>query len=240
MPTAISTLTYSGAGWGVNSATSFPTGYQSAPGNDWAGYSQDATGANENGHLLAAGLGSPLSPGNYYIGVFKGTGANSANPMSYTLVSRAIGANASIGVADIPFLGAVTNPAIAVREAVYYRVNVASNTANWKLRLSGAPGQTLLLINKDTLPSIFAGNGNPVTSPSGRILQRSGTENYLLLPDAGKTNIAPGTYYLTVVGEGQNPTASRSGTNGSSYKLEGLGSVTAEELGVFRRRGSDA
>lgn len=232
LPTSISTLTDGGSGWGVSSASAFLPGYQWAPGNDWTGLSQDATGANENGHLLAAGLGSPLSPGNYYVGVFKGTGTGSGNPMSYTLLSRAIGTNASIDVTDIPFLGAVTNAALPVRGAVYYRVNVPSNTPNWKLRLSGGLGQTLLLLKHGVLPSILAGNGHPVTSASGRAVQKAGNENYLLLPDAGKTNITAGTYYLAVVSEGQNPTSTRSGTNASSYKLEGLGSVTAEELGA--------
>src|SRR5881394_1688637 len=58
---------------------------------DWTGYSSAANGTNESGHVLAMGMGNPLEPGNYYIGVLNGNGSGYLNPMSYTLASRGIG-----------------------------------------------------------------------------------------------------------------------------------------------------
>ena len=233
-PDSVSTHDANGFGWAATSAATWPSGYQWAPSVDWTGEGYDANRTNQYGHVLAAGMGNPLQPGTYLIGVLNGNGPGSANPMSYTLVSRGIGTNLSIPVIDLPFTnGVTTNSALLAREAAYYRVSVPTNILNWKLRLTTTSGESLLIIQKDALPNIGAYAGYPPTILyGGRQLQKSGNEQYLLLPSIGSRYVVAGTYYLLVASEGVNPNGQYLGTNSSAYVLNSYGLSTVTNLGT--------
>ena len=233
LPTSLSTLTSSGSGWGAGSATSWLSNYQWAASSDWTGYNNNADGPNETGHILASGMGNPLSPGNYYVGVFNGTGAGSGNPMSYNLVSRGIGSGFSISVGNLAINQPISATNLAVRETAYFRMTIGSGAPSWKLRLSPTVGQAVLTVNKGTLPNVLAGdNQNATQLNGGRRMQRLGNEHYLLLPATGQTNIPAGDYYIGVTAEGVNPTSTRSGTNGINYTLTSLGAQPVQNLGT--------
>ena len=128
------------------------------------------------------GMGNPLEPGTYYVGVNAGSGTT---PLSYTLVSRGIGTNQTIPVLDLPFTGGVAwSNNLPAREAAYYRVQIASNTPSWKLRLAVTNGEA-----HDADPEgLSAQCGRRqryfhLAWRAGAGLQKSGDEQYLLLPD---------------------------------------------------------
>ncbi|MGA2502132.1 MAG: hypothetical protein ABSH20_30685, partial [Tepidisphaeraceae bacterium] len=54
--------------WNWGAATNWPAGSQAAPGIDWTGYRYETNLVDTTGTIFAAGLGSPLEPGNYIIG----------------------------------------------------------------------------------------------------------------------------------------------------------------------------
>jgi hypothetical protein len=233
LPTSLSTLTSGGSGWGAASATSWPTGYQWAASSDWTGYSSGADGTNESGHILAMGLGNPLEPGNYYIGVLNGSGSGYLDPMSYTVVSRGIGAGFAIPTNTLSLNGLVGNDALSVRETDYYRVTIPSNTPSWKLRLIPNSGQVVLSVNRGTLPNVLAANYyNATAGTGGRLMQKSGDELYLLLPANGQTSIPAGDYFVGVTSEGLNPISPRSGTNSVRYTLTSVSPLPVQDLGT--------
>ena len=214
----------------------WPSNGQWAAGLDWTGYSADADGTNRNGHILAMGMGNPLEPGVYYIGVFNGTTVGTgANVMKYTLVSRAIGEGFPIPVVPLAFTNsqaAVTN--LAPREAAYFSVVVPSNTLSWQMRLGASVGESLLCVQKDALPSVAAGAGAPQVLSGGRKIQKAGDEQYLLMPAAGQSNLIAGTYYVAVVSEGWNPGKSALvsiGTNVVAASLQSIGPAPVRDLG---------
>ena len=89
------------------------------------------------GPMLEMGMGNPLQPGTYYIGV-----QDPNNTNSYTLQSRGIGlTNYTIAVQSLNFNGSVTNLALPVGEADYYQVVVPSNAPDWKLHLTRGGGR---------------------------------------------------------------------------------------------------
>jgi len=74
--------------WGSPAATTnWPAGSQWLASQDWTRRSQNAAGVDESGRLLAMGMGRPLEPGTYYVGVNSLAGTTN---MSYTVVSRAL------------------------------------------------------------------------------------------------------------------------------------------------------
>lgn len=223
------------------SYTTWPSGYSWGAAYDWGSYYYNNTGtANYYGKLLAMGMGNPLQAGTYYVGV-KDNGV--ATPMSYTLVSRGITNGMAIPIADLAFTGGVVaNGALVPREAAYYRVQIPSNTPSWKLRLAVTNGEALLLIQKDYLPNVVGGSGNPSVVGGGRKLQKFGDELYLLLPDTTvQTNIPAGTYYLAVVSEGMNPNPPYGyiGTNSSGYVLTSYGVAPTNQVGNLVPAGPD-
>ena len=60
------------------------------------------------GRILAMGMGRPLEPGTYYVGIKNNNSPSTT--MNYTLRSRGIGAAYTIPIVDLPFGGgAATN-----------------------------------------------------------------------------------------------------------------------------------
>ena len=232
-PESLSTITYSGSGWYYPwSYTNWPSSNQWAAAYDWTDWYYDANGTNRYGQILQMGLGNPLEPGSYYVGVF-GTGT-ATNSMSYSLVSRGIGPGLTIPVQDLPFTGGVVSSnGLPPRECAYYRVSVPPNQASWKLRLTADIGESMLMVYRNYLPNVDAGSSSPVTLNGGRALQKPGNEQFLLLPRTSplEYTITNGTYYLAVAGEGMNPSGNRIGTNTSAYKLYSYGPAPTNQMG---------
>ena len=113
-------------GWGPPGNTTWPSGAQWTPGTDWTGCPVDPTGTRyENGRDLTAAMGNPLEPGTYYVGVRGGQNPTDPNPISYTLVSRGIGTNYSIGFHDLAFTnGVASSNGLPARDWVCYRIEV--------------------------------------------------------------------------------------------------------------------
>ena len=208
-----STFSTLGANW--------PNGGQWAAAADWTRRALSAAGTNEDGRILAMGVGRPLEAGTYYIGVLNATGTNN---MSYSVLSRWIGPGRAIPVQDLSWSGGLATNTIAPREAAYYRVTMPPNIPSWKVRLSTTSGEAMLVAVTNRVPNV----------DSEKRIQKFGKEHYLLLPPGGSDYVTPGTNFLTVVGEGINPAdALRVGTNNSSYVLETLGSLPEPDLGFL-------
>lgn len=215
--------------WGSpGNTTAWPMTNQWAAGNDWTRRTTSADGAVvETGRILAMGMGQPLEPGTYYVGVINSSGTA---PMSYRLVSRTIGNAGSIPVTDVAFDGgSATRNNLLARDAAYFRVEVPSNAPSWKLKLTPISGEVMLVLLNGKVPNVDSGNG-----ATGKAVQKAGNEHYVLLPTAGKTNIPGGSYYLAVISEGVNPaTSTRIGSGSSSFTLQSLGPVTVTNLGTL-------
>jgi hypothetical protein len=207
-----------GASWTV-----WPSGYGTTGGLDWTGCG--------GGPMLEVGMGNPLQPGTYYIGVQDPYYTN-----SYSLESRGIGLGQysailpgkliyaySIPVTPLNLTGSVTDPALPVGEADYYQVVVASNTPDWKLDLALTNGEALLMVQQDFLPSSFPGGGygQVVAGNGGQKMMKPGDQQWALLPPDSNngTNVVAGTYYVLVASQGQNPVNNCEGTNTAAYTL---------------------
>ncbi|MGC3957327.1 MAG: hypothetical protein QM813_05020 [Verrucomicrobiota bacterium] len=205
-----------------------------ASGDDWSDYAKDVNGTNLSGQLLSSGLGNPVQPGVYYVGVINSSG--NVTPMSYTLVSRFIGTNQAIPVGSLAFTnGSVANPNLPWRNVDYYAVTVPTNVPSWRLKLSVTNGEAALLIAKEVIPNIAAAGNAPTMVNAGRKLQKLGDEHYLLMPPSGQPNLTAGTYYLGVLSEGMNPSPvqERYGSNAVSYVLSSLGPLTPVNIGTL-------
>ena len=134
-PVSLSTTPWAGPG----SLSSWPTSNQWAAASDWTRRSQSAAGTNEDGRILAMGMGRPLEPGQYIVGI---TNSGSTNVMSYTFVSRGIGAGYSLPVINLPFNGGSAANTLTPREAAYYSIVVPSNSPSWNIKTSGDLGRS--------------------------------------------------------------------------------------------------
>ncbi|MDW8382549.1 MAG: LamG-like jellyroll fold domain-containing protein [Verrucomicrobiota bacterium] len=230
LPTSLVTEPWTYPSW----ATSWPSGNQWAAANDWTGLNNDPAGNSEWGRILACGMGNPLQPGTYYVGVLDASGNN--NPMSYTLVSRFIGPGYSIPVTPLAFTNGVAHITnLPPRAVAYFQVNVPTNAEGWDVRLATNAGESLLIIQRDALPNVGAGRYSADQLRGGRWVEKPGNEEYLLLPPSGATNIPGGTYYLAVVSEGHNPNRanSRIGTGAISATLTSFGPMIVTNLGTL-------
>ena len=213
--------------------TTWPSGYQWAAGWDWTGDSYDPDGTEIYGRILEMGMGNPLSPGNYYLGVYNNTSAT--NLVSYTLASRGIGPGFTIPVTPLAFSNGVANnvAGLTPRQVDYYQVTVPTNAPSWKIQLADVTGETILMLEQNALPNVDAGGQAPNYLDGGRELNKPGNEQYLLLPNYSQSNyVAAGTYYLGVVSQGVNPSGSTIGTNASFYTLTSYGPQGITNLGT--------
>ena len=212
---------------------SWPSSNAWVAGSDWTRRGSDHNGANEDNRILAMGMGRPLEPGIYYIGIINNSGSSN---LAYTISSRGIGSGYSIPVVDLPFNGgAATHPGLMPREAAYYRVMVPPNASSWKVRLNAISGESMLVALQAALPNI---DSIPITGliTNGRGMQKLGNEHLLVLPLSAGTNLTvpnPGTNYLAVISEGLNPpNASRVGNGPSSFTISSLGVMPVHNFGT--------
>ena len=214
--------------WNPNASTNWPSGVQWLAGVDWT--------TCGGGPMLEMGMGNPLQPGTYYIGV-----QDPNNTNSYTLQSRGIGTGYTIPVRSLNFTGAATNLALPVGQADYYQVVVPSNVPDWKLHLSAVAGDVLLKVEANFLPNSGSAEveeynwpyGYAQSGQGGQLMEKPGDEQWALLPYYANndsyyaTNLLPGTYYVLVAGQGQNLVNNCEGTGNSSYTLtSGIEPVT--------------
>src|SRR5262249_1678070 len=154
------------------------------------------------GTIFAAGLGSPVEPGRYIIGVSSAPGTTAS--MSYTIMSRGIGSGFMIPVTPLAAgnsWSAVTD--LSPREAAYFSLHVPTNTPLWKLQLAQSNGEALLAVRQAALPNVTTTtNILASTAGGGHKFQKFGNENATFGPLAGQAVVAPGDYYVAVVGEG--------------------------------------
>jgi hypothetical protein len=244
-PVDTTSKTATGQAWSWGTATAWPEKYQAAPVIDWTGlgYSHDYQG--QTGRVFAVGMGNPLEPGTYYVGVASSTGnTNSSVPMSYSILSRGIGANYLIPVTALA-TGAVvtaTNHLLA-REAAYYQVDVPEGQEAWRIDLTAANGDGLLVAQQGVLPNITALTNTLITASGGggRKIRKPGNEHFFLAPPAGASNLTAGTYYLAVISEGANPdpATGRAGSGESVAVLSSLLPPPLVDLGPVDAAGPD-
>lgn len=197
---------------------------------DWSGRRYSPEGEDESGKIMVFTRNRPLQPGRYYIRVVN----ESYDPLSYDLVSRGIGDGFSIPVNPLPFAaGQVQVSNLPARQAAYFSVEVPPGVRSWKVQLSATSGESLMMVLKDTPPNIRPSmNGSTLTS-GGRRMQKIGDEHFLLLPPAGQTTLAGGTYYLGVASEGNETTnAFQIGWGSSSFTLTSFGEAPVMDLGT--------
>ena len=219
-----------GFGWYPGYSTSWPSDYSWTAGYDWTGDYYNPGNVYSYGQVLADGMNDPLTPGTYYVGVFDYTGAT---PLSYTLLSRGIGTGYTIPVTPIAFSnGVATVSSLVPREAAYYSVVVPTNESSWRVELDTNVGESLMLIQKDALPDSQSANGAAYSLTGGRVMQKAGNEQYLMMPNSGQSNIIAGNYYIAVVSQGVNPSSSTIGTGSSGFTLGSYGPITVTNLGV--------
>jgi len=128
------------------------------------------------------------------------------------------------------------------REVAYYRVTVPEGAKSWSLKLEPTAGhEALLAVRHGRLPNNtageyrYAGWWNPPADEStssfmGTKRQKSGREFFYKYPADGTTTITPGTYYLAVISEGQNPPDDTTiGTGAVSYTLTSNGEVPIDD-----------
>ena len=229
-PVDLTSRLVDGTAWNWGAATNWPVSAQAAPALDWTGYRYTTNGFDTTGTIFAAGIGSPLEPGRYIVGV--SSPAGSASSMSYTIVSRGIGSGFTIPVVALP-TGSASAPVTIpeAREAAYYSIVVPSNAPLWKLNLTASNGEGLLIAHQGALPNVTAATNTLAFSPGGgQKFQRIGSENALLGPGLGGSFVPPGNYYVAVVNEGRAPQLAGAGTNGAGSVDFTLNSTMPSEL----------
>ncbi|MDZ8117486.1 BACON domain-containing protein [Pontiella agarivorans] len=210
---------------------------------DWTGYTYDPGGQAHPQPLHSMAMGNPLEPGSYFIAFYNNSDSATAG---YTFTSSAIGTGMTYEPATLGFIDSAIITDLPARAVQYFKVNIASNTPSWQLRLENTSGESQLYIREARVPTRQTSTGD-TTSPgqyftSFTRLQQTGDELFTLLPESGETTIPAGDYYLMVVSEGQSPAGSTIGTGTASAILHSLGEASVNALGTLNPGGllSDA
>jgi uncharacterized Zn-binding protein involved in type VI secretion len=206
------------------------------PGSDWTGRSYVEWAptyiSDKNGYLIM-GLGSPLEPGTYYVGVSRAQGSSDATPLSYTLESRGIGlagSNYPVKIQDLAYAGGTANGiGLVPREVGWYRVVVPPNSPSWSVNLVPTQGEALLAVRQGALPNVNAYSGT-LSDDSGNYTgtkrQKSGAEYFYKYAPDGQSAITAGEYYLAVISEGENPADNSAiGTGSTNYTVTSVGTM---------------
>jgi hypothetical protein len=186
------------------------------------------------------------------VGVTNANGTSA--PMSYTLLSRGIGAGQSLPVTTVDFAGGTAAQTdLAPREVAYYKVTVPAGQTSWQVKLSATTGDVALAVNQGYVPSVGS-RGNTVLPygvgmpHEGMWVAKPGDEHYLLLPTYAtnngqtETTIPAGDYYLAVISEGAvnvGANTNRVGTGNAGYTLLSRGPAQTVALGSVVVGGAD-
>jgi hypothetical protein len=235
--------------WGSpESSPTWPSGNSWRGGLDWTGRTYDVHAPlyQRAGERLVMGMGRPLEPGTYYVGVYNSHASEAA---AYTVESRGIGTGQSITVADLGYAAgsSATITSLTPREAAYFKVTIPPNTASWEFTLAPSAGEMMMAMRRGTVPDFSAPGYSPgdgVQYDSGTsgyreiAMQKTGPERYLVLPRNDADYIVAGDYYIAVISEGQNPpNSSTIGTGTSSGVLTSLGALSTTDLGAASAAG---
>jgi hypothetical protein len=178
------------------------------------------------------GMGHPLEPGTYYVGVYN----NSTATTSCTIDSRGIGQGKTYPITAINYDGGTTTITdLDPREARYFKVTVPPNSPSWELLLDTTLGESQMVVRRGAIPDFAASSGGNIYEPvTGLELEmvKTGPERYVLLPPLGGSLIPEGDYYIEVVSQGVNPTGSTIGTAASSGVITSAGELHIAELGT--------
>jgi len=221
----------SGGGASANQDT-WPSGALWCPYYDLTGRAWDPGGVNTHLRRLTCGMGRPLEPATYYVGVFNDISSGNA---AYTLCSRGIGSGLAIPVTDLAFTGGeATITGLGARDLSVFKVTVPSGSPLWSLRLLPSAGEMMMAVLKGTVPS--AGQSwydYPWSNTSaGSIIQKSGAEYFSLFPVDDMPELPAGDYYVAVVGEGVSPPDYQTADVGSSSGVLRSVGVDLTDLGV--------
>lgn len=227
-----------GTSYDFTTFTTWPPGAQITAGDDPTGRPNSPEGDPVHPRTLILGMGNPLEPApDYYVGVFN----HGAVPMDYTVRSRGIGDGFEIPIVTLEAGGPgsnVTDPSLTVREARYYSVEVPAGAPSWRFQLTANFGEALLLLQKDIIPGSLAGPTNQDVLLGGRMMHKDGNEHFLMLPLSPATTLEGGTYQLSVISEGVNPSGTSIGTEGLNYTLASLGPLPVSSLGTVPALGA--
>lgn len=202
----------------------------------------NADNSNNAGRVFTAGIGSPLVPGVYYIGVGLTTTGVANTPrvaghVCYTLTSKGIGIGNDavsgqpypIQVQDLAFNGSVTNT-LPARDIAVYRIAVPANTPGWELKLLlDSNHEGVLAVRRGAIPNINALPDAEVDSTQlnqGSSRKKVGNEYFYKFASRNKATatddefLQAGTYYAVVQSEGVSPaSAAKLGTGSSRFTL---------------------
>jgi len=236
-------------GWGSTpySSSTWTSGAQIAAQLDWTGRAYDGptSTTSVDPYRIVTGMGRPLEPGTYYVGVFNSSTSAST---SYTLESRGIGTEQVIPIEELPYAGGNASPIVDLpaREAAYYKVTIPENTPSWEFSLDATAGEMMAVIRRGTIPDFGAPSsiqtaeqlqGNDSGTREVKV-QKNGSERFAMLPPAGQTALLPGDYYIAVVSEGFEPTAAqRTGAAPSSGTMNALGFLPVTDMGTATNAG---
>ncbi|MBL8785709.1 MAG: hypothetical protein JNJ59_12445 [Deltaproteobacteria bacterium] len=219
--------------------TEWQTGWTWAPAGELTqrnyAYYDDQTyqgGAEEYGRRVSMGLGSPLEPGTYYVGISDTYQGQTGDPMSYELVSRGIGIGNDgdghpwlVQVEDLDFASGTSTKTLDPREHAYYRVQVPEGAKSWELFLEPSLGEAMMAINRAALPSADASSSYG-TENGGARRQKTGYEIFYRYPDYNTEAIPSGTFFVGVGAEGQDAySSSYVGQGPTTFTLRSEGEV---------------
>ncbi|MFO0750042.1 MAG: hypothetical protein U1F43_30890 [Myxococcota bacterium] len=240
LPTDFST-TYFGGYSSLFDFDHWDSGWTWAPSYDltsrpYGPYSDLGGAVDESGRHVQMGMGSPLEPGTYYVGVADTWSGASGEPMSYELVSRGIGIGDDaagapwlIQVADLDFAAGTATATLDPREVGYYRVVVPEDATSWEVELDPTVGEAALALRLGSLPNAQASVSYPADAPytfAGTKRQKTGDEYFYRYPDSGMTTIPGGTFYLAVASEGQDTVYdSYIGVGPTTFTLRSKGAI---------------
>ncbi|MCX6872868.1 MAG: hypothetical protein NTW21_03525, partial [Verrucomicrobia bacterium] len=210
--------TTSTSGWSYPQySPNWPSGNAWRGGTDWSGRTYDiwAPTYQTVPPRLVMGMGRPLEPGTYYVGIFND---HASAATTYAIESRGIGTGMTLPVTDLSYAAGssatITN--LAPRDAAYFKVTIPANTPSWELTLAPSAGEMMLAMRRETIPDFTTGDSGSFydanvqytagTNGDRQVeMQKTGPERYVLLPLNDLDYLTAGDYYLAVISEGVSP-----------------------------------
>ncbi len=227
---------YNRSTWGTGDLWSAASDITNRP---YGPYVQGQPTRDESGRYIQMGIGSPLVPGTYYVGIIDSTSSSTGLPMSYALVSRGIGQGDDadgqpweVQVVDIEVDDEVVVTDLPAREVAYYRVTTPAGLSSFEAELVPTAGEAMLAINEAALPNSSAsGAATSINSGNrqGARRQKTGREHFYVYPPSSQTTLAATTYYFAVAAEGVAPfSTSYLGTGASSFVFSTKGQIEVD------------